>query len=138
VERVKISVCLLLSFVFVAPAGGCEALTPRNPVKTPLVCGYVQSPAGDRLGDFELQLVQNNAVVADIHTDAAGDFRFASVAKGDYYIVSASIGWELGWPIRVTSPKVFGDCQNPLIVQPSLTCGGSVSRKGYHVKWVRQ
>jgi len=119
-----------------ACAWGCTSLEPKNPVKAAAVCGYAQDPTGERFASFDLQLVlKDNTVIAEAHADEHGDFRFAPVAKGNYYLISATKGWQLGWPVRVTGSKTFKGCTHPLIVQPAINCGGSISKKGYHTKF---
>jgi hypothetical protein len=77
-----------------ACAWGCTSLSPKSPVKA-AVCGYAQDPTGERLANLDLQLVlQDNTVIAEAHTDAAGDFRFAPSAKGDYYWISVAGRWQ--------------------------------------------
>lgn len=129
--------CALSIILSALPVFACTSLTPKNPVKAAAVCGYVQGLSGDRLADFDLQLVQkDNTVLADVHTDTSGNFRFAQIAKGEYQMTTSSKGWQLGWPLLVTGSKTSaGKCTAPLIVHPALNCGGAISKKGYHAKF---
>jgi hypothetical protein len=131
------SVIWALSMLLAGPgAWGCTSLAPKSPVKAAALCGYAQSPIGERLANLDLQLVlKDKTIIAEAHTDTAGDFRFAPTAKGDYYLISVTRGWQLGWPVRISSSKRSKDCSHPLIVQPALICGGSISKKGYHPKF---
>ena len=132
----KLTICALPMLLAGSCAWGCTSLAPKSPVKAAAVCGYAQDPTGERIANLDLQLVlKDNTVIAETHTDAAGDFRFAPAAKGDYYLITATKGWHLGWPVRVTNSKIFKTCGQPLILQPSLNCGGSISKKGYHTKF---
>jgi hypothetical protein len=136
---VSVARCALSIFLSAVPVFACEALQPENPVKVTGVCGRAQDPNGQPLGDFELRLVrQNQALVSEVYTDAAGNFRFPALEKGDYFMTTTTKGWwPLEWPVRVTSSRDFRNCSRPLLVRPSLTCGGTVTKKGYHVKWAR-
>ncbi len=119
-----------------APLGACEALAPRNPVKAAEVCGRGQYPAGGPIADLELRLQrEDQTVVAEVRTDASGNFRFPPVTKGVYYLTTTSKGWQLGWPVKVTSSKLFAGWSHPMIVEPALNCGGSISKKGYRPKF---
>ncbi len=133
----KIAYFLIATILIATHVFACEALLPKNSLKTPAVCGHVQAPDGEALPDFGLQLVRKDQTVAAVaRTDAAGNFQFESVERGDYYMITNSKGWApLGWPVNVTSSKAFRNCGHPLIVQPSLVCGGSVSKKGYHPRF---
>jgi len=127
-----------LSILLIAvPVFACEALQPKNPIKVTAVSGRAEDPNGQPLGDFELRLVrQNQTLVSEIHTDAAGNFKFPPVEKGDYFLTTTAKGWwPLEWPVRVTTSKESRSCSRPLLVRPSLICGGTVTTKGYHVKW---
>jgi hypothetical protein len=129
---------LSLSILFcAAPLGACTALAPKNPVKASEVCGYAEDRTGGRIADLDLKLItEDQATVAEVHTNASGDFSFPPVKVGSYYLVSGSQGWSLGWPVQVTASRAHTDCTHPLIVDPSLvSCGGSISKKGYHAKF---
>jgi hypothetical protein len=119
------------------PAAACTSIAPKNPVKAAALCGRAQDPTGSPISDFDLRLVrENQEVVAEVHSDAKGDFQFAPVIKGTYYMTTMSRGWQLGAAVRVTSSKGFTKCRHPLIVQPSLGgCGGGISKKGYRPKY---
>jgi len=70
-------------------------------------------------------------IAAEVYTDAGGNFNFGSVAEGEYHIVTKSKGWQLWWPVKVTSSKPMEACNQPLLVELSVGgCGGSVSKKG--------
>ena len=128
----------LLSVVVCAlSVGACTSLAPKNPVKAAAVCGYVIDPSGARISDFDLRLVrEDQTVVADVQTDAAGDFRFPPVPQVNYYMTTVSKGgWQLGWPVRITRSKAYKSCSDPLMVEPALVCGGSISKKGYRPKF---
>ncbi len=119
-----------------ASLGACTALAPKSPVKADAVCGYTQDSIGRRIPDIDLQLVrEDQTVVAEAHTDASGNFNFPPVTKGTYYLTMKTRGWQLGWPVEVTASTSHRDCSDPLTVTPSLACGGSVSKKGYHPKY---
>jgi hypothetical protein len=121
-----------------APLGACEALAPKNPVKAAAVCGYAIDPSGARISDFDIRLLrEDQTVVSEVQTNAAGDFRFLSVPKGNYYMTTVPKGgWLLRYPVTVTRSKAYKSCSDPLIVEPTLLCGGgSVSKKGYHPKF---
>jgi Carboxypeptidase regulatory-like domain len=129
---------LALSIILcAAQLGACTALAPKNPVKAAALCGYAIDPSGARLSDFDIRLVrEDQTVVAEVRTDSAGDFRFPSAPKGTYYMTTVSKGgWQLGWPVSVTGSKAYKSCSDPLIVEPQLGCGGSVSKRGYHPKF---
>ena len=130
--QVALSILLIAVRVF-----ACEALQPRNPVKVIAVCGRAEDPNGQALVNFELRLVrQNQALVSEVYTDAAGNFSFPLLEKGDYFMTTTAKGWwPLEWPVRVTTSKAVQNCSRPLLVRPSLICGGTVTAKGYHVKW---
>jgi len=133
---VSTTTCAFSMVLAAACAWGCTSLEPKNPVKAAAVCGYAQDPTGERLANLDLQLVlKDNTVIAKAHTDDAGNFRFAPTPKGSYYLTTATKGWQLGWPVRITSSKAFKSCIHPLIVQPALICGGSISKKGYRAKF---
>ena len=133
----KAACCMLLIVLVAVSAFACEALEPKNPVKTAAVCGRVEGPDGKTLGGFGLKLIRKDQTpVSEMQTDEAGNFRFASLEKGDYYMVTNSRGWApLGWPVMVTSSKALEGCRQPLIVRPSLVCGGSISKKGYRPRF---
>ena len=121
-----------------ARAGGCEALTPKNPVKVSAACGYAEDSVGGRIADLDLKLVTSDqTTVSEVHTDAKGNFRFATLQLGTYVMTSGTPGWTLdGWPIRIMSSESDTKCKRPLIVRPSLAgCGGSASKKGYRPKF---
>ncbi len=129
--RVALSIALSAT-----SAAACTAIAPKNPVKAAALCGRVQDPTGSPLSDFDLRLVrENQEVVAQVQTDAKGDFQFAPVIRGTYYMTTTSGGWQLGAAVKVTSSKEFTTCRHPLIVQPSLGCGGGISKKGYRPKY---
>jgi hypothetical protein len=132
-----VSARFALSLVFFATsAAACTAIAPKNPVKAAALCGRAQDPTGSPISDFDLRLVrENQEVVAEVHTDAKGDFQFATVIKGTYYMTTTSHPWQLGAAVKVTSSKQFTTCRHPLIVQPSLGCGGGISKKGYRPKY---
>ncbi len=115
----------------------CEALQPKNPVKTEAVWGRAEGPDGQPLADFELRLVQKDqTLVSEVYTDASGNFSFPQLPKGDYFMATTSKGWwPLGWPVRVTDLRASRNCNHPLTVRPSLVCGGSISQKGYHPRF---
>jgi hypothetical protein len=106
-----------LSVVLCAtPLSACTSIAPKNPVKAAAVCGHAQDPIGGRIADFDLQLVrEDQTVIAETRTDEDGNFRFPPVAKGTYYMITKSKGWQLGWSVEVTSSKSFRDCGHPLI-----------------------
>jgi len=127
----------LVMILCATPLAANECLVPKNAVKAAVVCGHVQDPAGELVADAELQLVNRGQVIAaEVYTDAGGNFNFGSVAEGEYHIVTKSKGWQLWWPVKVTSSKPMEACNQPLLVELSVGgCGGSVSKKGYHAKW---
>jgi len=135
---VKAIACAISVILVAAYASGCTSLEPKNAVKATAVCGYAQDSTGVRIANLDLELVlKDNTVIAEAHTDDAGDFHFAPVAKGNYYLITATKGWSLGWPVRITRSSAFKSCSRPLILQPANGgwCGGSVSKKGYHAKF---
>jgi hypothetical protein len=133
VEGVKASYCLA-TVVLATSAFACEALLPKNPLKAAAVCGRADGPDGKPLPDVVLQLIrEDQTVISETRTDAAGGFQFAAVDKGKYYLTINTKGWApLGWPVTVTRSKASKSCSDPLIVEPQLVCGGSVGKKGYH------
>ena len=134
----KVAASLSWMMLLVPMALACEALAPTKPVRVLAICGDVRAPSGDQLAEFQLRLLRKDqTLVAEVKTDSVGNFQFASVPEGDYYL-AATNGWALGWPIQVTSSKVVSTCRSPLHVQPALQCGGSVSKKGYHSKFSRR
>jgi hypothetical protein len=138
VEGVKAIACAISVILVTAYASGCTSLEPKNALKATAVCGYAQDSTGVRIANLNLQLVlKDNTVIAKASTDNAGDFHFVPVAKGNYYLITVTKAWSLGWPVRVTSSKAFKGCSHPLIVLPALGgwCGGSVSKKGYRTKF---
>jgi Carboxypeptidase regulatory-like domain len=137
VERVT-AAQLTLAIAFCATsAGACTAIAPKNPVKAGELCGRTQDPTGSPISDFDLRLVgESQDVVAEVHTDAKGNFRFPPVIKGTYYMTTTSGGWQLGAAVKVTSAKESAKCRHPLIVQPTLGgCGGGITKKGYRPKY---
>jgi hypothetical protein len=129
---------LALAMIFsAAPLGACTWIAAKNPVKAAAACGLAQDPTGAPIADFDLRLVrENQELVAEVHTDGSGHFQFPPVAKGSYYMTTASGGWLLGSALVVTGSKQFASCRHPLIVQPSIGCGGgSINKKGYHPKY---
>jgi hypothetical protein len=135
VNRIKGSALSIL--LCAVPVGACTAIAPKNPVKASEVCGYAQDPVGGKIADLDLKLVtEDQSVVAEIHTDAKGNFSFPPVNAGRYFMASGSQSWKLGWPLRVTASRAYTGCKHPLIVNPSLaSCGGSISKKGYRPKF---
>jgi hypothetical protein len=136
VETVR-SVYLALAISFLAmPLGADTCFGPKNPVSAAVVCGRVVDPGGGLVANVELQLVSDKKVIAEVHSDAQGDFMFSPVPKGEYNLTTNSEGWHLFWPVKVTSSKVGKACKQPLEVRPGLEeCGQSVSKKGYHPKF---
>jgi hypothetical protein len=135
---VKAARLALPIMLWAVPLEASEALAPKNPVKAAALCGYAIDPNGARLSDFDIRLVRGDQTVAAAEqTDAAGDFRFPSVPKGNYYMTTVSKGgWLLRYPVRVTRSKAYKSCGDPLIVEPTFICGGgSVSKKRYHPKF---
>ena len=128
---------LLLAIVLIAaPVAADTCLAPKNPVKASVVCGRVTAPDGGFVPNIELQLVRQDEVVARVQTDAAGDFMFGSVPKGDYNLTTNAKGWHLFSPVTVTSTRVRKNCTNPLEVRISFkVCGQGVSKRGYHAKF---
>jgi hypothetical protein len=130
--------CTLSVILVTTYACACTSLEPKNPVTAAMVCGYAVDATGDRITNLDLQLVlKDNSVIAEAHADNVGNFHFAPIAKGSYYLVTVTKGWSLGRPVSVPSSKTFKGCSHPLIVRPALGgwCGGSVSKKGYHAKF---
>ena len=113
-------------------------MIPKNPVKVSAACGYAEDSVGGRIADLDLKLVTSDrTTVAEVHTDANGNFRFPTTQLGTYVMTSGTRGWTVdGWPIQVTSSESYTKCKHPLIVRPSLAgCGGSVNKKGYRPKF---
>jgi hypothetical protein len=136
VEGVRRAYSAILIVVATSPLWPCTALAPKNPLKASELCGRAVDSSGQPIADFDLRLdKQDGALVAEAHTNSAGDFQFAPAQKGDYIMTTASKIWTLSWPVKVTSSKAFKSCSQPLIVQPALICGGSISKKGYHAKF---
>ena len=133
----RIAEWALATILCTTPLGANECLAPKNAVKAAVVCGHVQDPVGELVAHVELQLVNNDQVVAaEAYTDGKGNFNFGSVREGAYNIATKSKGWELWWPVKVTSSKPVEVCNQPLLVELGVGgCGGSVSKKGYHAKW---
>ena len=132
----KGATCALTVVLAGACAWCCTSVEPKNPVKATAVCGYAQDSTGERIASLDLQLVlKDNTLIAEARTDNAGDFHFAPVAKGKYYLITVTKGWHLGWLLRITGSKASKSCSHPLIVQPALNCGGSISKKGYHAEF---
>ena len=131
------SVYLALAISFLAlPLGADTCLGVKNPVPAAVVCGRVLDPVGGFVANVALQLVSDKRVIAEVHSDAQGNFIFGPVPKGVYDLTTKSEGWHLFWPVRVTSSKVSQACKQPLEVKPGLKeCGQSVSMKGYHAKF---
>jgi hypothetical protein len=72
-----IAMALSLSMLLCArPLGACEAIRPKNPVRTPEVCGYAQDPIGGRIADLGLKLVtSDDTMVSEVHTDKGFSYR---------------------------------------------------------------
>jgi hypothetical protein len=133
---VRVAPLVLTAVFLVAPLGADTCLAPKTPVPAAVVCGRVLDPSGGFVADVELQLVSNDRVAAEAHADAKGNFMFAPVPKGEYDLTTASEGWHIFWPVKVTSFQARKTCKQPLAVQLSMkTCGAAVSKKGYHPKF---
>jgi hypothetical protein len=118
------------------PVGADTCLAPTNPIPADVVCGRVIDPSGGVVANVRLQLVSNQSVVAEVHTDAQGNFMFGPVPKGEHDLTTKSEGWHLFWPLKVTSSKISKACKQPLEVRPGLKeCGQSVSKRGYRAKF---
>jgi hypothetical protein len=105
-------------------------------VPAAVVCGHVFDPTGALVAYVELQLVRGATVVAKADADNRGNFMFGPVPQGKYDLTTKAAGWYLSWPVNVISSKVSRFCKQPLEVKLDIkTCGPSVSKKGYRVKW---
>ena len=128
---------IALTVLLAAPAAfACTVIAPKNPIKASAVCGKAIDPTGATISDLDLRMLdEKQNVVAEVHTDANGDFRFPAVPKGRYVMTSYGQGWQLGAAVQVTKSGAYSTCSHPLLVQPGLICGGGISKKGYHPKY---
>ncbi len=133
----RMRLLLLLPAVVLWPvivaANTCVA---PKPLPTIAFCGQAHDPTGASVPSVELRLLDGQrAVVSEVHADANGNFAFPPLPKGEY-VITASDGWYLSWPITVTNSKQMRRCKQPLYVKLGLmSCEGGVSRKEYHDKW---
>ena len=90
----RLTWCAISMLLVAVPGLACEALQPKNPVKTAAVCGRAEGPDGQPLADFELRLVQKDQTfLSQVYTDASGNFNFPQLPKGDYFMATTSKGW---------------------------------------------
>lgn len=110
-KAIRVALAMLL---FATPLFACEALLPKNPLKTAAVCGRVEDPAGQPLANFELRLVRKDqSVVSEVFTDATGHFEFPQLPKRDYFMATNSKGWApIGWAVRVTASRTSQNCDD--------------------------
>ncbi|MBK8164792.1 MAG: T9SS type A sorting domain-containing protein [bacterium] len=67
------------------------------------ICNGIQDGGDASVGNQEIRLYQNGALVQTTRTDAHGEYSFLNVAPGSYY-VNESIGWNMvqSWPHTVS------------------------------------
>jgi len=121
----------VLLFTLDLNADTCVKYHKRAPVKA--VCGRVINFAGEKLGNVKFSLTDDQgSVLYTATSDGRGDFRFASVKKGQYTLRATAPGWmDVQREILVTH-----DNRRRCYSKINVTLGVSVCTTGTYVKGV--